>query len=142
LKNLLKQVAFFEREYQCLKSVKGIGDVITAGLIAEIGGVSRFESEEALAKFSGIYWNTHQSAGFTADESSLRRRGNKYLRYYFVLAADQMRKYLPQYSDFYSRKFRESKTHHHKRALILTARKAVRLVFALLHDSKLYDSAY
>jgi len=140
-KAIKEQVSYFVREYQCLKSVKGIGDVISAGLLAEIGGVSRFESEESLAKFSGIYWNTYQSADFTADESYLRRRGNKYLRYYFVLAADQMRKYLPEYSEYYSRKFKESKTHHHKRALILTARKAVRLIFALLHDSKLYNPA-
>lgn len=141
-KSIKEQVSFFAREYQCLKSVKGIGDVIAAGLIAEIGGISRFESEESLAKFSGIYWNTHQSADFIADESSLRRRGNKYLRYYFALAADQMRKYLPEYSNYYSRKFKESKTHHHKRALILTARKAVRLIFALLHESKLYSPEF
>jgi transposase len=141
-KSIKEQVAFFEREYICLKSVKGIGDVIAAGLIAEIAGISRFEGDDALAKFAGIYWNTHQSGDFQADESNLRRRGNKYLRYYFVLAADQLRKYLPEYSDFYSRKFKESKTHHHKRALILTSRKAVRLVFALLRDSKLYSPAH
>lgn len=141
-KSIKEQVTFFEREYQCLKSVKGIGDVISAGLIAEIGGISRFENDNSLAKFAGIYWNKRQSGDFTADESSLRRRGDKYLRYYFVLAADQMRKYLPEYSQFYARKFAESKTHHHKRALILTARKSVRLVFALLHDSKLYDPTH
>jgi len=138
-KSIKEQVAFFEREYTCLKSVKGIGDVIAAGLIAEIGGISRFEDDDALAKFAGIYWNARQSADFTAEDSNLRRRGNNYLRYYFGLAADQMRKYLPEYSEFYSRKFKESKIHHHKRALILTSRKAVRLVFALLHDSKLYS---
>ena len=141
-KSIREQVAFFEREYTCLKSVKGIGDVIAAGLIAEIAGISRFENDNALAKFAGIYWNAHQSADFSADESHLRRRGNKYLRYYFVLAADQLRKYAPEYNEFYSRKFKESKTHHHKRALILTSRKAIRLVFALLHDNKLYSPAH
>jgi transposase len=141
-KSIKEQVAFFEREYTCLKSVKGIGEVIAAGLIAEIAGISRFDNDDALAKFAGIYWSPHQSADFSAEDSSLRRRGNKYLRYYFVMAADHMRKYLPEYHEFYSRKFKESKTHHHKRALILTSRKAVRLVFALLHDSKLYNPAH
>ena len=141
-KSIKEQIAFFKNEYTCLKSVKGIGEVIAAGLIAEIAGISRFEDDDALAKFAGIYWNAHQSGEFIADESNLRRRGNKYLRYYFVLAADQLRKYLPEYSEFYSRKFKESKTHHHKRALILTSRKAVRLVFALLRDNKLYSPAH
>jgi transposase len=140
-KSIKEQVAFFHRESVCLKSVKGIGDVIAAGLIAEIAGISRFDNDNSLAKFAGIYWNAYQSADFSADDTSLRRRGNKYLRYYFVQAADQLRKYLPEYSEFYSRKFRESKTHHHKRALILTARKVVRLVFALLHDNKLFSPA-
>lgn len=129
----------FPEEYVCLKSVKGIGDVIAAGLIAEIAGVSRFENDGALAKFSGIYWNPRQSADFSAEDTSLRKRGNKYLRYYFVQAADHLRKYLPEYGAYYSRKFKEAKTHHHKRALILTARKSVRLVFALLHEQKLYN---
>jgi transposase len=141
-KSIKEQAKFFEREYLCLKSVKGIGEVIAAGLIAEIAGISRFEDDDALAKFAGIYWNKHQSGDFTADEAELRRRGNKYLRYYFTQAADHMRLWLPEYSEFYSRKFKESKTHHHKRALILTSRKAVRLVFALLHDSKLYSPAH
>ena len=118
-----------------------IGDVIAAGLIAEIAGISRFENDNALAKFSGIYWHPQQSGEFSSEDSNLRRRCNKYLRYYFVLAADQLRHYLPEYSEFYSRKFKESKTHHHKRALILTSRKAVRLVFALLRENKLYSPA-
>jgi transposase len=132
----------FGGEYTCLNSVRGIGDVIAAGLIAEIAGISRFQDDNALAKFSGIYWNKHQSAGFSAEDVSLRKRGNKYLRYYFVQAAEHLRIYLPEYAEYYSRKFKESKTHHHKRALILTARKAVRLVFALLHERKLYNPAH
>lgn len=138
-KTIKAELSYFKDEYTCLKSVKGIGDVISAGLIAEIAGISRFDSDNALAKFTGLYWNERQSADFSAEETPMRKRGNKYLRYYFVQAADQLRKYLPEYSDYYSRKFKESKTHHHKRALVLTARKAVRLVFALLHERKLYN---
>lgn len=138
-KAIKTEVEYLKNEYTCLKSVKGIGDVISAGLIAEIAGISRFENDNSLAKFSGIYWNSYQSADFTADETSMRKCGNKYLRYYFIQAADQLRKYLPEYKTYYTRKFKESKTHHHKRALVLTARKTVRLVFALLHDNKLYS---
>ena len=138
-KAIQKEIACLKNEYICLTSVKGIGPVIAAGLISEIAGVHRFDNDNALAKFAGIYWNSYQSAGFTADETNLRKQGNKYLRYYFIQAADQLRKYLPEYAAFYSRKFKESKTHHHKRALVLTSRKVVRLVFALLRENKLYS---
>lgn len=40
--------------YQCLLSIPGFGPVISAGIIAEIGFVDRFKSEEKLAKFAGL----------------------------------------------------------------------------------------
>ena len=138
-KAIENEIAFFNNEYLCLTSVKGIGPVIAAGLISEIGGISRFDNDNALAKFSGLYWSEYQSADFVADDTYIKKTGNVYLRYYFVQAADQLRKYLPEYTSYYSRKFKESRTHHHKRALVLTARKAVRLIFALLHEEKLYN---
>ena len=132
--------SIFRDEYLCLTSVKGIGDVIAAGLISEIGGIYRFENDNALAKFAGLYWSEHQSGEFTAEDSNLRKTGNDYLRYYFVQAAEHMRMYLPEYEQYYSRKYNEARTHQHKRAIVLTARKAVRLIFALLRNNKLYTS--
>lgn len=137
-KAIAQEVACFSNQYLCLTSVKGIGPTIAAGLISEIGGISRFENDNALAKFSGLYWSEYQSADFIAEDTYLKRTGNEYLRYYFIQAADQLRKYVPEFSQYYARKFKEAKTHKHKRALVLTARKAVRLVFALLREEKLY----
>ena len=137
-KTIAKQVEMFKNEFCVLYSVKGLGPVFIGGMIAEIGGIHRFPNQNALAKFSGLYWSEYQSGKFTAEDTNLQRSGNQYLRYYFVQAANQLRKYLPEFSEYYSRKFKESKTHHHKRALVLTARKAVRLVFVLLHESQLY----
>ena len=137
-KTIAKQVEMFKHEFCVLNSVKGLGPVFIGGLIAEIGGIHRFPNQNALAKFSGLYWSQYQSGKFEAEDTNLQRSGNQYLRYYFVQAANQLRKYLPEFNEYYTRKFKESKTHHHKRALVLTARKAVRLVFTLLHESQLY----
>lgn len=137
-KAIILEVEGFINQYLCLTSVKGIGPTIAAGLISEIGGISRFENDNALAKFSGLYWSEYQSADFVAEDTYIKRAGNEYLRYYFVQAADQLRKYHPEYSLYYARKYKEAKTHQHKRALVLTARKAVRLIFALLREEKLY----
>lgn len=43
-----------------------------------------------------------------------------------------------EYRSFYHRKYNEVNKYHHKRALALTARKLVRLVFRLLKDNCLY----
>jgi hypothetical protein len=58
--------------------------------------------------------------------------GNAYGRYYFILGANALRMFNLEYKAFYWRKYNEVPKHQHKRALVLTARKLVRLVHALL----------
>ena len=123
---------------QTLQTVPGIGPVFTAGIIAEIGQIERFEDETKIAKYAGLYWRKHQSGRFTADDTSLSRNGNQYLRYYLVEAANSIRRQIPEYSAYYARKYQEVPKHQHKRALALTARKFVRLVDALLRKNQIY----
>lgn len=123
---------------QVLQSIPGIGPVFAAGIIAEIGQIERFENEEKIAKYAGLYWRKHQSGRFTADDTSLSRNGNQYLRYYLVEAANSVRRQIPEYSEYYAKKYKEVPKHQHKRALVLTARKFVRLVDALLRKNQIY----
>lgn len=134
-KAIIKELSHFKHT---LSSVPGLGPVFCAGLIAEIGDIHRFPNDSALAKYAGLTWRGHQSGEFEADETPLTRTGNAYLRYYFTQAANLVRQNEPEYRQFYARKYRESKTHHHRRALVLTARKLVRMVDALLRSNQLY----
>ena len=122
----------------CLLSVPGLGPVYTAGLLAEIQDIHRFQDQAALAKFAGLTWRSHQSGNFTAEETPLTKTGNTYLRYYLVEGANSMRVHEPEYRAYYQVKYNEATKHRHKRALTLTARKLVRLVDALLRDAQLY----
>src|SRR5699024_408530 len=123
---------------QTLQTIPGIGPVFTAGIIAEIGQIERFEDETKIAKYAGLYWRKRQSGRFTADNTSLSRNGNQYLRYYLVEAANSVRRQIPEFSDYYTKKYKEVPKHQHKRALVLTARKFVRLVDALLRKNQIY----
>ncbi len=123
---------------QTLISVKGIGDVLAAGIIAEIGDIKRFDNHNALAKYAGLVWNQRQSGEFEAEDTKRVLTGNKYLRYYLIQAANCIRKYDTEYKAFYQKKYDEVPKHKHKRALVLTARKLVRLVYMLLSTNKLY----
>lgn len=122
----------------CLLSIPGLGAVYTAGLLAEIRDIHRFQDQAALAKFAGLTWRSHQSGNFTAEETPLTKTGNTYLRYYLVEGANSVRVREPEYRAYYQVKYNEATKHHHKRALTLTARKLVRLVDALLRDAQLY----
>jgi transposase len=139
VKKLDKEIAKIMKAIpQTLTSVKGIGPVYAAGILAEIGGIDRFDNHSDLAKYTGLVWSQSQSGEFEAEDTSLVRTGNKYLRYYLTQAADSVRKHDAEYKAFYQKKHDEVPKHKHKRALVLTARKLVRLVFMLLKTNTLY----
>ena len=121
-----------------LTSVKGIGPVYSAGIIAEIGDINRFPNQAKLAKYAGLAWKQHQSGDFEAQNTRLIKSGNRYLKYYLGEAAMSLVRCDTEYRRFYHLKYKEVNKYQHKRALALTARKFVRLVFRLLKDNRLY----
>ena len=121
-----------------LISIKGIGPVYSAGIIAEIGDINRFPSQAKLAKYAGLAWQQHQSGDFEAQRTRLIKTGNRFLKYYLGEAAWSLVRCDTEYNRFYHRKFKEVNQYQHKRALALTARKLVRLIFRLMKDNRLY----
>lgn len=127
-------------EYTILMSVPGIGKVYAAGILAELGTIQCFPDNDAVAKYAGIVWNQNQSGEFDADDTRMSKAGNRYLRYYLLEAAGSVVNYIPEYKAYYEKKFAEVTTHQHKRALALTSRKLIRMLFGLLANNKLYSS--
>jgi len=128
-------------EYQSLVSIPGIGPVFASGILAEIGSITSFNSHDALAKYAGLTWRKRESGNHSSDETYMTKTGNKYLRYYLIEAANSVINNIPEYKQFYDKKFGEVTTHCHKRALALTSRKLVRLIFGLLTKNQLYSSS-
>jgi transposase len=121
-----------------LLTVPGLGPVISAGLLAEIVDISRFPSQSELAAYAGLTWKQSKSGSFEAEDTGLTKTGCPTLRHYFTQGANAMRRHNLDYKAYYGRKYRESRKHKHKRALVLTARKLVRLVYTLLAQNKPY----
>ena len=149
MRALEAQVKTFDKEIKrlldsipnTLASIPGIGPVFSAGIIAEIGDVNRFDSQAALAKYAGLAWTRHQSGNFEGQNTRAIRSGNRYLKYYLTEAAFSLVRCDTEYKDFYRLKFNEVNKYQHKRALALTARKLVRLVFSLLKGNRLFKPA-
>lgn len=142
-----------------LATIPGVGLVFASGLGAEIGDVERFvqgtkwdkkrqrrrprnlrDAEDAVAKIAGLWWPRADSGNFEAEDRHLAKTGNRYLRYYLFQTAFLMCQHLPDYADYYRRKYQEATKHHHKRALVLTARKSLGLIVGLLHRNEAYRS--
>ena len=143
-------------EAQRALAFKGLGPVLVAGCLAEIQDTTRFttgtkfdrrtqtdrprtyrDGQAAVAKLAGLWWPKQDSGHVQGVQPRLARERNPYLRFWLVQAAYTLQRYQPEYQQFYWQKYREAHDHHHRRALILTARKATRLIFALLHKGRL-----
>lgn len=125
--------------YNILLSIRGIGKVYAAGIMAEIGNIDRFPHNSKLAKYAGLYWKRNQSGEFDSQDKKSSKKSNKYLRYYLIEAtASCVRQGFPFIKDFYNIKYNEVTKHQHKRALVLSARKLERLIFGLLRKNQYY----
>lgn len=140
-KAIVKTVkGFNETEYKVLLSIPGIGPVYAGGILAEIGFISQFSGEEALAKYAGVTWRQKQSGNFQADETYMTKTGNEYLRYYLMEATQSAVVHNPTYAEYFNKKVVEVTTHQYKRALALTCRKFIRLVYGLMSKNQLYTN--
>ena len=126
-------------EYTVLNSIPGIGKVYSAGILAEIGSIKAFQNANQLAKYCGIVWNDNDSGDFESEDSRMSKAGNRYLRYYIIEATGSVINHCPEYKAFYQKKYAETRNHQHKRALALTSRKFIRLLFGLLDKGQLYS---
>ncbi len=120
-----------------IRSLPGMGVVLTAELIAEAGNLSRFRSPDALASASGMAPILRQSG----KTRFLRRPagGNKGLKRVFYQSAfcslghDDSRA-------FYDRKRREGKRHH--QAVIALARRRINVLWAVLRSRKPFQTGF
>lgn len=143
-KVILKTISgLHSNEFNSLLSIRGIGKVYAAGIIAEIGSIHFFKSHSKLAKYAGLYWNKNQSGNIQKNTKGFSQYSNKYLRYYIVEATSScVIMNFPFIKDFYNKKYKEVASHQHKRALVLSSRKLIRLIFSLLQKNQYYVPVY
>ncbi|AMV61054.1 Mobile element protein [Pediococcus damnosus] len=138
LDKTITQISTQNTDINCLTSVPGIGPVYAAGIVAEIGQIERFPDESHIAKYAGLAWLPHESGTSVRQATPRTRKGNQYLRYYLVEAANSIRRYDITYQRYYHKKYEEVPKYRHRRAIVLTARKLVRLVEVLLRNHQFY----
>ncbi len=76
----MQELAITLPEYDTVRSMNGVGDVLAPRLIAEIGDVRHFHSGSALIAFAGIDSPPFQSGSFTGTRRKISKRGSSLLR--------------------------------------------------------------
>lgn len=124
---LLAQLAFLEQQVlevdaaveqlvaqlpqQYLTTIPGIGPLVAATLLAEIGDIQRFDSVEQLAAYAGIDPATFQSGQFNAKQTHMSKRGSPYLRRALWLGATLAKRFDPDLRDYYHKRRAEGQPH-------------------------------
>jgi transposase len=121
-----------------IRSLPGMGAVLTAEFLAEAGGIARFPTPDALASAAGLAPVLQQSGKM----HYLRRAttGNRALKRVFYQSAFCAIQRDPASKAFYQRKRAEGKRHH--QALIALARRRVNVVHAMLRNRTAYQPAH
>jgi transposase len=123
----LEQLLARHPDAALIRSLPGMGAVLTAEFIAEAGKITRFRTPDSLAAAAGLAPVLKQSG----KSRSLRRPngGNKGLKRVFYQSAFASLRTADSRA-FYARKRQEGKRHH--QALIALARRRVNVLWAML----------
>jgi len=76
----MKELAKTLPEYETVRAMGGVGEVLAPKLIAEIGDIRRFHNGKALIAYAGIDVPPYQSGQFTGTNRKISKRGSKLLR--------------------------------------------------------------
>ena len=151
IKQIISQISFLEEqlkeieiEISCLledicpviTTITGIGSILGASIVSEIGNISRFERANQLVAYAGLDTRTKQSGDFSATNTKLSKRGSPYLRRSIWLAATVAAFKDPALSIYYQGLRARGKAHG--TAIGAVARKLTNIIFAVLRDQKPY----
>ena len=124
-----------------LLEIEGVGENILAGILAEMGDVSRFDDVKEIQKLSGLGL-VACSSGKHKGETKISHRGRKRLRYWLFQAARSAVSHAEEFKTlhvYYTT--RPDNPLKKMQSLIVIACKILRVIFAILRTGQKYDPA-
>lgn len=152
IKQLIRQIVFTEKQLseleeqiaellhqtnQYITTITGIGDVLGAIIVSEIGDINRFERPNQLVAFAGLDVTVKQSGEFSGSKNKISKRGSPYLRRAIWLAANRAAFCDPILSEYYQSLKTRGK--HHLTAVGAVARKLCNIIFVILKENRPYQ---
>ena len=120
-----------------ITTIPGIGPVLGAVILSELGDISRFEDAKKLVAYAGIDAAVNQSGNFEGTEVHMSKRGSPYLRRALYTAANVAAFHDPELSAYYQRLRQRGK--HHGVAVGAVARKLCYFIFSVLSENRPYE---
>jgi transposase len=122
-------------DLEILKSIGGIGDVTGTVFLAEMGDIRNFRSYKNVIAFAGLDPSTYQSGQYEG-RSKISKRGNRHLRRIIFLMARCVVRSDNVFRAYFLK--RKAEGLPPMKALLATAHKLVRVIFAMLTSKSFY----
>lgn len=144
IKNLQSQVNMIEKKIKSMMdemdsqilSITGIGYILGATIISEIGDITRFKSADKLAAFAGMDPSVKQSGDYTSAKNRISKRGSPYLRRAIWLATFSAINNDPMFREYFDKKRSEGKSF--MKAMGHSSKKFISVLYAVLRDNEPY----
>lgn len=120
-----------------IETIPGIGPVLGATILGEIGDIHKFSNPKKLVAYAGIDASVTQSGEYQATHNVMSKRGSPYLRKALFQAALIASRHDPVLKAFYDKKRAEGK--HHLTALGAVSRKLCYIIHAILTKNEPYE---
>ena len=127
-------------DIELLKSIPGIGEVTSATLQGESGGLSNFTSAKGLVSFVGIAPSEHTSGTSVFKHPKINRHGNSRMRHHLYMATLVATRVNPVIKEFYERLQNRGKCK--KLALVACMRKMLHIIWGVIKNRKSFDPCY
>lgn len=152
LKMLLEQIRYIENQVkQCehqmkqflieldtpITTIPGIGAILGATILSEIGNIHRFDKPSKLVAYAGIDASISQSGQYEATRNTISKRGSSHLRRALFQAAISAYRSDPVLKSFYEKKRAQGK--HYYVCIGAVARKLCYIIYAILKNNKPYQ---
>lgn len=113
-----------------IMTIPGIGYILGATILSEIGNISKFDSPKKLLAFAGLDPSVIQSGNFNATNTKISKRGSSYLRYAIKQAANLIIWNNNTFHEYYVAKISKGKSHSN--AVGHVSFKLTRVIFKIL----------
>lgn len=130
--------SLMQEDMEILNSIKGMGDKMTTNFLVEIGGdISNYANHKKLIAMAGIDPAVYQS-GMHEGRGKISKRGNKHLRRVIWLMANSVIQCNEFFKTYYLKRRKDGLPY--KKAVMATAHKLVRIIFAMLTNRTLFNA--
>lgn len=134
---LEKKIASLLEEFNSpITSIPGIGPILGATIISEIGDISRFRSADKLAAYIGIDSTVNQSGEYTSHSAHMSKRESPYLHRAVWMASMVAIHCDPMFRAYYDKKAAEGM--RYMTIIGHVTKKMTNVIFAIMRDNKTY----